>query len=523
MSTARRPLPRHTHRYLLGAIMLLAVFLRLFQVGRESLWYDELYAIWASSLPLGEVAREALASLHPPLYYLMSHFVLLAGDGELWYRMISVVSGVLSVWVVYLIGRELYTRSAGLWAASFAAISPLLVWYSREATSYALLAAMSLASLLFLVRGINRGGWKNWAGYAAFTGLTLATNFAAVVILPAGLLFWLIQGKQSAKKLDKRGILLLSAVGAGGVAAVLFALAGSADLLLLPASLSTFTFKFFVNIVDAPAVLVGGPNIYEVIRYTTAARIFFFVVMPTAIFAATIFSQQVKERLLERKTLALLVYSLVLLVGPVLLYAFLDDITASYRFFSWSSAALLLLVGAFVAGSSTTPRIIAGSAIILILGLLVVPVLTKDKWDMRRIVATIGERQQANDVILCFPVHHCVVAKGVYDDGLPPVVGGYIIDGIEYFLPKGTSWYGYGTGEIREKRLAPPSESVLRQQQDDLLAGYDRVWLLEGDNTSSAYRSAMAVEYLLEEDWQLRGQWHYTPLILKLYQRDSGQ
>ncbi|MHB0916081.1 MAG: glycosyltransferase family 39 protein [Thermoleophilia bacterium] len=502
--------------------MLLAVFLRLFQVGRESLWYDELYAIWASSLPLGEVAREALASLHPPLYYLMSHFVLLAGDGELWYRMISVASGVFSVWVVYLIGRELYTRSAGLWAASFAAISPLLVWYSREATSYALLAAMSLASLLFLVRGIDRGGWKNWAGYAVFTGLTLATSFAAVVILPAGLLFWLIQGKQR-KKLDKRGFLLIAVVGAGGAAAVLFALAGSADLLLLPASLSTFTFKFLANIVDAPAVLVGGPNVYEVVRYVMAAKILFFVALPTGIFAAAIYSQQFKERLLERKTLALLAYALVLLVGPVLLYAFLDDITASYRFFSWSSGALLLLVGAFVAGSSTRPRLIAGAAIILVLGVLVVPVLTKDKWDMRRIVATIGERQQADDVILCFPVHHCVVAKGVYDEGLPPVLGGYVIDGIVNFLPKGTSWHGYGTGEIREKSLAPPSESVLRQQQDDLLAGYDRVWLLEGDNTSSAYRSAMAVEYLLEEDWQLRGQWHYTPLILKLYQRESRQ
>ena len=53
---------------LLQAILLLGAGVRIFQLGRESLWYDELYTVWASRLPLGELVWEVPASGHPPRF-----------------------------------------------------------------------------------------------------------------------------------------------------------------------------------------------------------------------------------------------------------------------------------------------------------------------------------------------------------------------------------------------------------------------------------------------------------------------
>ena len=59
--------------------------------------------------------------------------------------------------VVYLCGRELVSRRAGLVAAALAAVNPFMIWYSQEAREYMLLAALSRRLAAVLRRGALAG------------------------------------------------------------------------------------------------------------------------------------------------------------------------------------------------------------------------------------------------------------------------------------------------------------------------------------------------------------------------------
>ncbi|MHB1361680.1 MAG: hypothetical protein ACYCW5_03655 [Thermoleophilia bacterium] len=65
---------------LLVSILVLGAFLRLIVLGRDSLWFDELYVVMINGFPLGDMIREVLAAAHLPLYHLTLRVWLLAGE-----------------------------------------------------------------------------------------------------------------------------------------------------------------------------------------------------------------------------------------------------------------------------------------------------------------------------------------------------------------------------------------------------------------------------------------------------------
>ena len=103
--------------------------------------------------------REVRASeSNPPLYYVLAWaWSKLFGTGAVGLRSLSALFGAATIPIAYLIGRELLSRRAGLIAAALVALNPMLIWYSQEARSYALLVFLCSASLLFFLR-VRRSG-----------------------------------------------------------------------------------------------------------------------------------------------------------------------------------------------------------------------------------------------------------------------------------------------------------------------------------------------------------------------------
>ena len=63
-------------------------------------------------------------------------------------RAFSAIAGVAFVPIAYAAARELVSRRAGVLAAAFVAVNPLMLWYSQEARAYMLVAALSGASFM---------------------------------------------------------------------------------------------------------------------------------------------------------------------------------------------------------------------------------------------------------------------------------------------------------------------------------------------------------------------------------------
>ncbi|MDE6138418.1 MAG: glycosyltransferase family 39 protein, partial [Candidatus Gastranaerophilales bacterium] len=89
---------------------------------------------------------------HTPLYFFLLHFWMkIFGDSEVAIRSLSVVFGILTVPVVYLVSSKITTKTNSLIVCLFSAVSPLLVLFSAEARMYSMVVLLVMLSLNFLV------------------------------------------------------------------------------------------------------------------------------------------------------------------------------------------------------------------------------------------------------------------------------------------------------------------------------------------------------------------------------------
>jgi hypothetical protein len=164
----------------LAALTIAAAILRFATIDVQSYWFDEALTAKLVGMPFGDMFSSIPdTELTPPLYYVVAWpWVQVLGTHELALRSLSALFGIALVPVVYLVGRELVSRRAGLVAAALVAFNPLLVWYSQEARPYSLLVLLCALSMLFCAR---RRVWL-WALFAALALLT--HYFAAFLVVP---------------------------------------------------------------------------------------------------------------------------------------------------------------------------------------------------------------------------------------------------------------------------------------------------------------------------------------------------
>ncbi|WP_428688556.1 glycosyltransferase family 39 protein [Roseibium sp.] len=142
---------------ILQVILVMAAYLRLSDLGRTSLWYDEAVSWQQSKGSFSELLASVAADNYPPLHNAVLWLTMpLIGDGEIELRLPSALLGVLAVYLIYLAGSTLAGRPAGLLAAAMLAVSPFHIWYSTEARMYALQAACGLAFLLSVQKVLAR-------------------------------------------------------------------------------------------------------------------------------------------------------------------------------------------------------------------------------------------------------------------------------------------------------------------------------------------------------------------------------
>ena len=169
----------------LGLVVVLcaALALRLYGLGSESIWLDEATSIVLARMNIPGLIEWTAVDIHPPLYYIFLHFWLALGDGEVQVRLLSVVFGVCSVGVVYLMSRRLFSRWVALASAVLLAGSPLHVWYSQNTRMYTMLALLALLTSYFMVRALlDHKRWA-WLAYLVCAIMALYTHYYAFFVL----------------------------------------------------------------------------------------------------------------------------------------------------------------------------------------------------------------------------------------------------------------------------------------------------------------------------------------------------
>jgi len=175
-------------------LLIIGCWLRVWGVGRNDLWFDEVFARnLATSNSLWDIARnQGIGDLHPPLYFMLLHsWIRLAGDSPVALRMLSALAVMLAIPAYYHLARLLFEERAGRIALILAVLSPLPIYYGQEARNYSLsilFGTYAAWGLVALLRGKRYGAPLYIAAAVAgmyahyFNGLALAAVHLWIVL-----------------------------------------------------------------------------------------------------------------------------------------------------------------------------------------------------------------------------------------------------------------------------------------------------------------------------------------------------
>jgi len=177
---------------LISLIVLLGLTLRLYQIDRESFWFDEAQTYWLIKSSPADIVISVAEDVHAPFYFLLLHYwVRILGDSDGAIRLFSAIFGILAIPVVFQIGRRLFNERFGWMAALFLSVSGFHIQYSQEARPYSLYFLLTSLSVLFAVLAYKRTHYA-WIGYILSTVLLLYTHNTAVLAVAAVMLFYLV-------------------------------------------------------------------------------------------------------------------------------------------------------------------------------------------------------------------------------------------------------------------------------------------------------------------------------------------
>lgn len=203
---------------LLLLIVALGAFVRLYSHRDESVWWDEFasvvhldppkawqdspdYERWAQGV-VHEGSPNLLAflkrnrSMDPatmPLYYTFEYFWnRFVSRSVASQRLLTIFIGVLMIPFIYLFGRDLYGKNAGLIAALCLALSPIHRQFAQEIRMYVLMALLALLSTYTFMHVVRNGGRRWWLLHAVANLLLFWTHpFALLVPFVEGA-FWVL-------------------------------------------------------------------------------------------------------------------------------------------------------------------------------------------------------------------------------------------------------------------------------------------------------------------------------------------
>lgn len=145
-------------------LIIAGIFLRIRNLGYLAFWGDDGHTYIGTVsilkhgyplLPSGNILWHGILN-----YYLNVIPVVLFGEGEFAFRINSVFFGVLTIVLIYFVGKDIANKYTGFLAAFLLTFSSWYIHFSREARYYATLQFFFLLSFYLFYKGFIRGNKK---------------------------------------------------------------------------------------------------------------------------------------------------------------------------------------------------------------------------------------------------------------------------------------------------------------------------------------------------------------------------
>ncbi|OQX85296.1 MAG: hypothetical protein B6D55_07610 [Candidatus Omnitrophica bacterium 4484_70.2] len=186
--------------FLVYLILGIGIFLRFYRLGKLCFWCDEFLAIFLGEKPISLMVEYiTFKDAHPPLFYLIVHFLLKGGNSEFYLRLFPAFFGILCIPLAYILGKELLNEKTGLIFSLIIALNPAHVLWAQILKSYTFFTFFLLVSFYFFLKIIKREKITYWVFLFLVNIILLYThNFSFLVIVIQGI--YLIFKKKLTKK-----------------------------------------------------------------------------------------------------------------------------------------------------------------------------------------------------------------------------------------------------------------------------------------------------------------------------------
>jgi len=180
-------------RLLIGGILLLAAFLRLYRIsdyltflgdeGRDVLIVKRMIIDHKWTL-LGPITSTGGMYLGPAYYYFMAPFLWLWRFDPTGPAVMVALFSLATVFLIYELGREFFDSKIGLLAAFFYAISPMAIAYGRSSWNPNILPFFSLFLIYALLKVVVQEKPRWLLGVGMSLGISLQLHYLALLFLP---------------------------------------------------------------------------------------------------------------------------------------------------------------------------------------------------------------------------------------------------------------------------------------------------------------------------------------------------
>lgn len=173
-------------------ILLISLFLRIYNLNKHDFWYDEATSlITAKNIAPQTLMDYGKIFTEPPLFCFLLKLWIILSKNESLFRLFPLIFGLLSVVPIYFVGKALFNKKVGLISAFLLTISPFHIYYSQELKGYTLITFLSLLSVYFLIRILKENKLWSWMWFIVFTVLCLYTHNMSLLLLLAENVYFL--------------------------------------------------------------------------------------------------------------------------------------------------------------------------------------------------------------------------------------------------------------------------------------------------------------------------------------------
>lgn len=405
---------------LLLPVIALGLFLRLFRIGKESYWLDEIYSVvYRGQMPVQRILLLTQES-HPPLYYVLLHYwTALLGTTPNAARSLSAIFGVGAIVAAYFLGKELFDHEAGLIVALLLAVSTFHIHQSRTVRMYTLLVLLTLISTYFFWRLVRTRSYSMAIWYVFTTWLLALSHLFAVFVVVAQNIYvitcWVIS-RESSPPLSLRYWFTIQSVV--GLLALPWILLLSGRVLRV----ATGTGKGNIGWIQPPSlsylvetvlVYFGHPNFYPIMAGNETTTIVSAVVAVLVVLIVIVTSISTRSTPWGKSGLRVLdaheQYLLVLLIGtsaviPLVLSYFLTPIFVIRNTIIASVALYFLFAGSLIRLRNAHIRyaIVALTVSAAIFtGATYIHADTEERWE--QVVDTVDSQTDSSDLVILHP------------------------------------------------------------------------------------------------------------------------